>query len=226
MREQFQIRRGTPQDVDELVQLHFRVFDARSHYLLLLGRPFLFQAYCWYCSAPTAFTFIVEAENKIVGCATVSEDSYTAVFTHNWLALLGAFCRRPSMIMHPIVVCRLREIFVSRRQKSLGKTPHTSGYLAYLAVDRSARLNGLGKLLIEACISESSARNWTRLLTGAHSNNTVALSLYSRLGFVRAQGPNPRGLVKLYMQVSPTGGRNTSLDPHSLNQISTHLSTP
>src|SRR5258708_4792681 len=104
---EFQLRGATTSDVDQLVELHYRVFDESTHHLMVLGRNFIKRAYLWYCTAPDAFALVAENPQGIAGCATMNLGSYYRIIRANWLLVLRAFALRPGLCFEPWVCCRI-----------------------------------------------------------------------------------------------------------------------
>jgi GNAT superfamily N-acetyltransferase len=167
----------------------------------LLGSNFIQRAHRWYCSSPLAFTFVVTADRKIVGYASVCKGKHSALFLHNSLWLLLEFIRKPSLFINPFVFRRLKTIVVSALAKGPIEPVRIGGFLAYLAVDSSVRNNGLAKVLIEACVCECRARDWPSLCTGVHYNNNSAVSFYLKLGFRESADPITNNLIKLRLEI-------------------------
>ena len=182
----FRLRDGHPGDVEQLVKLHYRVFDTNTHYLLLLGRPLLVSAYRWYCGSPNAFTVVAEeSEGNAVGCATVNLGSYYAFFRKNWVHVAKAILSEPRIVLHPFVVHRLSALLRSRKTIRRRVISERCAYLGYLVVDAQNRGKGIGGALIRAAVESCRARGWEQLVTCLHRTNLSAGSLYGGLGFSR-----------------------------------------
>lgn len=176
----FQIRRATSCDIEELVNLHYRVFDISTHHLLLMGRPLMVRAYGWYCGSPNAFAMVAQDGQAILGCTTVNQGSYYSFFRENWVQVARALISKPQLIFHPLVVRRLRAF---RGQTRVIPQKTHSAYLAYMAVDPRTRGKNVGTALIRATIETCGARGWDQVLTSFHRANAAAYSFYKALGF-------------------------------------------
>jgi ribosomal protein S18 acetylase RimI-like enzyme len=180
----YHIRSATQADIPALVDLHYRVFDERTHYGLLFGRRFIRASYCWYCQAPSAFALVGEMDGEIKGSCTVNQGSYYAVLQHNLWALAGALLARPFVLF--AAPTRRRLLVIWRRWRLRRSTPgpaRSQAYLAYLAVDATARGTGMGKDLIQKSMEECARRGWGEIVTAIHRSNLSARFLYKTLGF-------------------------------------------
>ncbi|RIJ37769.1 GNAT family N-acetyltransferase [Pontibacter oryzae] len=66
------------------------------------------------------------------------------------------------------------------------KEPNASGF-RLLAVDPSVRGHGIGKLLVDACISRAKSKQHKQLIIHTTKAMQVAWQLYERMGFKRAE---------------------------------------
>jgi ribosomal protein S18 acetylase RimI-like enzyme len=66
-------------------------------------------------------------------------------------------------------------------------------WLEDLFVAESARRDGVGRALVEACAERSRERGCKRLQLDTNETNTAALALYESLGFVTAKRAEDRG---------------------------------
>lgn len=201
-KQSFRLRDACLRDVEQLVDLHFRVFDPKTHYLLLLGRPLLVSAYEWYCGAPNAFAIVAEEHEKTVGCATVNLGSYYAFFRKNWLGVAKAFVAEPKTILHPFIVQRFSSFLSSRRLSRRKAVSNRSAYLGYLVVDGRDRGRGIGGSLIRAAVESCRSRGWDQLVTCLHRTNLSALSFYQRLGFSRLPELDSGDLIGIRIKTS------------------------
>jgi ribosomal protein S18 acetylase RimI-like enzyme len=172
------IRGGRSTDVDALVDLHYRVFDERTHLAMLFGRGFLQAAYRWYSGSPDAFTLVAEMDGRLEGSCTVNRGSYYVVFRKNVPALARAVLSKPRLLLEKAIWRRLLALPV-RRLSNAGDR----AYLAYLAVSPVGRGAGIGKSLIEAAIIECRRRGWDEMITAIHRDNLPARFMYRTLGF-------------------------------------------
>ena len=179
----FEVRVASPGDVNELVKLHYRVFDARTHYLLLLGRRLITRVYRWYCESPDAFAVLAENDQGILGCATVNQGLYYSFLGRNWLQVARAFVTKPQLIFNRLVLRRINTLRASRRATRLQRECSHTAYLAYLAVDGSARGKRVGAALIQAAVQRCRDRGWEELVTCFHRANPVGERFYNKLGF-------------------------------------------
>ena len=167
----------------ELVNLHYQVFDASTHHLLLLGRPLMVKAYHWYCQSPNAFVLVAQNDQGILGCTTVNQGSYYAFFYENWVHVARAFITKPQLIFNPLLIRRL-SVFLNHSKVTRQKLPRNrSAYLAYLGVNASTRGKGVGAALIQATVETCGARGWEQRVTCFHRDNASAYPFYQALGF-------------------------------------------
>jgi GNAT superfamily N-acetyltransferase len=196
-----QLRRATPADTGPLVDLHYRVFDTRTHRSTALGRRFIISAYAWYATASEAFSVIAATDCGIAGCAAVHLGSYYRVFRVNWIVLVPAVVSRPGLWLEPWFWRRLAVLpggtLSVRRHRECRAS---RAYLAWLAVDPVARRRGLGEALLSACARECQTRGWRELATAVHKENEAAQCLYRRLGFEPEPSAAP-GLIALRREV-------------------------
>lgn len=78
--------------------------------------------------------------------------------------------------------------------------------LTKMAVTPSAQGRGIGRLLMNACVSRFNARGGTRLYLESHDSLTPALTLYESVGFhhvPRPGGPSPYARANVYMVYAP-----------------------
>ena len=190
------------------MNLHCRVFDRNTHYLLLLGRPIIVSAYHWYCESPSAFVVVAENGQGTVGCATVNIGSYYAFFRKNWARIARAFVGDPKTLFHPLVLHRLASLLNPRRSKCQKALRGRSAYLGYLVVDGSTRGKGIGGALIRAAIENCRARGWDQLVTCLHRTNLSAYSFYQTLGFERFPQLDSDDLIGI--RISTAGPRQNS----------------
>ena len=195
-----QFRRGAPGDVESLVDLHYRVFDERTHLTLLFGRGFLRAAYRWYCESPEAFTVVAELDGRLQGSCAVNRGSYYLVFRKNTRALAGAILRQPSVLLQKAIWRRLGTLRFRRGARSGDRA-----YLAYLAVTPAGRKAGIGKELVAAAITECRRRGWDEILTATHRDNVPARFMYRTLGFEEFAAIDHDGLVGIRLRSSCAG---------------------
>jgi len=182
--ESCHIRKATIADLDALVDLHYRVFDEHSHYAMLFGRRFIRATYRWYCRAPMAFALVGEIDGEIKGSCTVNRGSYYAVFRANPVEFALLFLRKPRLLLVKPVRHRLATLLKGYGAPRQTMEPHASrAYLAYLAVDASARGSGMGNNLIKRAIEECERRGWGGIVTAIHRSNVPARFMYKTLGF-------------------------------------------
>ena len=178
----YYVRRATQADIPALVELHYRVFDERTHYSLLFGRRFIHATYRWYCEDPSAFALVGEVAGEIRGSCTVNQGSYYAVFRHNLPALACALLSRPFVLfagpIRLLALCKRRFL-----RRSTPGPSRNQAYLAYLAVDAAARGTGMGKDLIQKSVEECARRGWVEVVTAIHRSNLAARFMYKTLGF-------------------------------------------
>jgi ribosomal protein S18 acetylase RimI-like enzyme len=179
------VRNGTQVDVDQLVNLHYRVFDKNTHNLLVLRRRLITRAYCWYCESPSAFAVVAETDRGIVGSATVNLGDYYRFFRKNWEDVVWAFICEPYKLFHPLVLSRLKTLVLRNRPRRQTGAPQGSAYLAYLVVDSNSQGNGIGRALIRAAIEGCKDRGWEQLVTCLHRSNQAAYLFYQKVGFER-----------------------------------------
>uniref|UniRef100_A0A914E0D3 N-terminal methionine N(alpha)-acetyltransferase NatC n=1 Tax=Acrobeloides nanus TaxID=290746 RepID=A0A914E0D3_9BILA len=96
-------------------------------------------------------------------------------FIHNWpdLCLLARDTVREEYV--GVIVCKLDEDQFGVRR----------GYIAMLAVDESARRMGLGTRLVTTAINRMRVCGCDEVVLETEVTNLKALSLYSKLGFIR-----------------------------------------
>ena len=195
------IRRGRPEDVEALLDLHYRVFDERTHLAMLFGRPFLHAAYRWYSTIPDAFTLVAEIDGKPEGSCTVNRGAYYLVFRKNIAALATAVLLRPGIFINKALWKRLRGL--RRRRSSLDAQ---RAYLAYLAVTPAGREAAVGKTLIKAAMTECRRRGWNEIITAVHRDNVPARFMYKTLGFEEFSEASHDDLVGIRLRrSSPLG---------------------
>ena len=178
MPETLRIRRAVSSDVERLVDLHYRVFDERTHLAMLFGRTFVHAAYRWYSDSPEAFTLVAHVGGQAEGSCTVNRGSYYVVFRRNIRALVGSLLRKPGVLVNKAVWRRLGAL---RRKR--GHTAGDVAYLAYLTVSDAGRRGGSGKVLVAAAIEECRRRRWGEVVTAIHRDNVPARFMYKTLGF-------------------------------------------
>lgn len=179
------VRKGRQQDVVQLVNLHYRVFDEKTHRLLLLHRPLITRAYRWYCESSSAFAVVAETDQGIIGCAAVNLGSYYRFFRNNWVDAVWAFISEPYKLFHPVVIHRLKTLVLQNKARRQTRAPEGSASLAYLVVDSNWQRKGVGDALIRVAIEGCKNRRWDELVTCLHRSNQSAYALYQKLGFER-----------------------------------------
>jgi ribosomal protein S18 acetylase RimI-like enzyme len=203
-----EIRRGRLVDVDSVVDLHYRVFDERTHLTMLFGRSFLHAAYRWYSDSPDAFTVVGTVKGRLEGACAVNQGSYYMVFRKNTGALVRAILRKPGVLFNRAVWRRLATL-----RFRYASTAANRAYLAYLAVSPAGREAGIGKDLITAAIAECRRRGWVDIMTATHRDNVPARFMYKILGFEEFAAISHDGLVGIRLRSSaaaPTATRSSS----------------
>jgi ribosomal protein S18 acetylase RimI-like enzyme len=203
-----EIRRGRLVDVESVLDLHYRVFDERTHLTMLFGRSFLHAAYRWYSDSPDAFTVVATVKGRLEGACAVNHGSYYMVFRKNTGALVRAILRKPSVLFNRAVWRRLATLRL--RYASTAGNP---AYLAYLAVSPAGREAGIGKELITAAIAECRRRGWVDIMTATHRDNVPARFMYKTLGFEEFTAISHDGLVGIRLRsasAAPTVTRSSS----------------
>ena len=74
---------------------------------------------------------------------------------------------------------------IDTHRSSLYGTERKRGYIAMLAVDKSYRGKGLGSSLVSKIIDQMKILECDEIALEAEHNNTGALALYTRLGFIK-----------------------------------------
>ena len=191
------IRRGRPGDVENLVDLHYRVFDEHTHQTVLFGRSFVRAAYQWYTESADAFTLIAEINGHIEGSCAVNRGSYYVVFRKNLPALARAMLSNPRVLLNKALWKRLAAVRVKRRPQS-----GEPAYLAYLTVSPIGREARSGKALIEAAIAECRRRGWDEIRGAIHRENVPARFMYKILGFEERAELNHGSLIGIRLRTS------------------------
>lgn len=208
MSSDIEIRRGRLDDVEGLVDLHYRVFDERTHLTMLFGRGFLHAAYRWYSDSPEAFTVVATVKGRLEGACAVNQGSYYMVFTKNKEALVRAILSKPSVLLSRAVWRRL-----STLRLRYASTAGNPAYLAYLAVSAAGREAGIGKELIIAAIAECRRRGWVDIMTATHRDNVPARFMYKILGFEEFAAISHDGLVGIRLRSAPAAPTGTRSSP-------------
>jgi ribosomal protein S18 acetylase RimI-like enzyme len=202
-KEYYHIREATAADVEALVALHYRVFDENTHYSMLFGRRFIRATYLWYCRQPEAFAFLGFIDGEIRGACTVNQGSYYAVFRNNLPALAVSVLANPMVLFKTSIRRRLTALFRSLIAcKQARQSTVKQAYLAYLAVDSSARGRGMGKALVQRAVIECESRAWGDIVGAVHRNNLPARFMYKTLGFAEYPLPSHDDLVRIVFNKS------------------------
>ncbi|HRY48648.1 MAG TPA: GNAT family N-acetyltransferase [Candidatus Paceibacterota bacterium] len=207
------IRVAAMADVDALVALHYRVFNAATHHALELGTDFMRAVYRWFCSTDRGFVVVAEQNNQIVGLCAVNGGSYFMVFRENIGFLIRALLRRPALIFRTLNFERLHALWKSRRFGSSRPNPRSgTGQIAFLAVAPEARTTGAGIILLQHAALECRKKGWQEMVTAVHRTNTAIIRLYKILGFEDYPALNTTNLAGLRLKkltheaAFPTGG--------------------
>jgi len=177
------IRKATLDDLEILVDLHYKSFTPREHLGMLWGRRFIHAVYHWLIDDNANFTIVAETGGCVVGMTNVSDSRYdTPMFLHTLPWVLLGFLKKPWLLLHPAFLERLMEkIFL--KKKAFSRETEQTANLAFIAVDISMRDHGIGHKLLEAAKNISRERGNKLIWTRVYKINTASIRAFEKSGF-------------------------------------------
>ena len=174
---------ATIDDIDLLVALHFKCFNAKDHIIIKFGKPFVLASFRWFITSPKAFVVIAKQDEHLIGYQTVSEGPYNVpMFLAGWREALLRLIFRPWLVFHPELLRRIR-ILLFQPQKNTLENDKT-GHLAFIGVDSNFRGMGIGKALVIASIRACRERGMSAIITGVLRQNKNSISMLESAGLV------------------------------------------
>jgi ribosomal protein S18 acetylase RimI-like enzyme len=184
------IRRGTPADVDNLVELCRIGFP---HSIKWNGLRVLPRKWWKYIvMLPRAETWVVQNENKIVAaCVLITNETQCLQekrqFKRNRALLFLSAILNPILVLYKIIEI-LRRVFNTNQScelASINFTAETRAWIEIIVVSAEQRGCGFAKRLLQHC--EDRTKSLGRKAIGLHvkRDNQPARCLYESLGYLR-----------------------------------------
>jgi ribosomal protein S18 acetylase RimI-like enzyme len=171
-----QVRPGTASDAGTAADLH--AGQISQGFLAVLGPRFLARLYRRISLDPGSFLIVGESDGATVGFIAGSTDVgrlYRAFLVHDGVAAALGSCRH--------LISRWRQVVETLRHGSGGAGTGRGAELLAVAVDGSFQGKGAGWSLVNAFLSEVSARGGDAAHVVVGAENAAAVSLYRRAGF-------------------------------------------
>lgn len=175
---------ATIDDIDLLVALHFKCFNAKDHIIIKFGKPFVLASFRWFITSPKAFVVIAKQGDHLIGYQTVSEGPYNVpMFLAGWREALLRLIFRPWLVFHPELLRRIGILLFHREKATLES--NKIGHLAFIGVDSQFRGMGIGKALVIASIRACRERGMSAIITGVLKQNKNSISMLESAGLVK-----------------------------------------
>jgi ribosomal protein S18 acetylase RimI-like enzyme len=173
-----EIRQGTPQDINGIVEVHDLAFP--GFYLTLMGKDFLRAYYSSVLEYPKSQVLVATSGQQLVGFAVGFLDPsgfYSFFKARRWryLPLIAlALLRRPSLVVRTL----------SNSQR-IGQVQHSSTTLELSSIAVRPETRGVGSLLLQAFLEQAQQLSAQEvvLTTDAIGNDTVN-RFYVKHGFL------------------------------------------
>lgn len=195
------VRTGTAEDARAAATLH--AGQISQGFLSLLGPRFLGRLYRRISLDPGSFLIVATGEGRCVGFVAGSTDVPALYRSFLWRdgvhAALGALTH---------LVPNWRRVAETLRHGSSGGAGTGRGAeLLAVAVDRLQEGQGIGRTLVEAFLEEVAARGLSAAHVVVAADNSSAVGLYERTGFVAAGRfelhPGTESLVMQWDRIDP-----------------------
>jgi ribosomal protein S18 acetylase RimI-like enzyme len=201
------LRAGTSEDARAAAELH--AGQISQGFLSLLGPGFLSRLYRRISLDPCSFLIVAVGEGGCVGFIAGSTDVRALYRSFLWRD--GVVATRGAM-RHLVPNWR-RVVETLRHGSSDGVGTGRGAELLAVAVGRSQEGLGIGRALVEAFLDEVSTRGLGEAHVVVAADNTSAVGLYERTGFVAARQfelhPGTESLVMQWDRNDPNPNAGT-----------------
>jgi GNAT superfamily N-acetyltransferase len=186
---QIRVRNARPDDIEHLVDLHYRCFSTKEHLATLLGRSFIWHVYRWFVTSEKTIVLVGEATHEngtIIGYNTVCNGPYHRIMiSQNKGAAFRSLVLRPWLILHPAILRRVFRLNLSNEdlEKTLIHDPDIAHW-GMICVEPSYRRCGIGFEIAARTIEECRQRGWNKMRVVIYHKNHSAREVLLKLGFV------------------------------------------
>lgn len=182
-KDAIQIRLGRLADLDKIVALHYTIFTADEHLLMVFGQSVVKRAHRWFIDSPDRFAIVAEDDGRFVGFCTACARPYTRPMLLNIVpSILQALLRRPQTLLDPKLLNRVKELLLrGNRKQSLPSEPPAQ--FGLLAVHPDYHGSEAPTKLLLGAISECRKRTWQKVIAGMYKSNLPSRFHYAKLGF-------------------------------------------
>ncbi len=169
-----------PADAEALAALHLSALPAAESLSSAFGPAFVRSAYRGFLVDPTFIVLVARQGERVVGFTSLSARPYTmGMLRRGWREAFVGILRRPSVLVHPELRARARQLF-----RSGTALPTDAAQVAFTVVAPEARGLRIGSLLKQASIDACRKRGYAAIYTGIHHENTASQRLNEAAGFV------------------------------------------
>ncbi len=191
-----------PSELPDLVALHLACFTRSDHFAILLGEPFIWDAYRWFLSSPRTLVLSARVRDRLVGLTAFSDHPYNIPMLRagKGSALLGLL-RRPWLAFRPDWLGRLAVLLFSRWSRPVGN----EGQIAFTCIAPEFRGRGIGRFLKQASIQACQDWKVVAVTTAVRRENVAAKALNKRFGFVEVEAKSSERMVHLRLDLKATG---------------------
>ena len=178
-----QIRLGRLADLDDILALHYAIFTADEHLLMVFGQAVVKKAHRWFIDSPVSFAIVAEDDGRFVGFCTACARPYTRPMLLSILpSILQALLRRPQILLDPKLLNRVKELLLrGTRKQSLPSEPPAQ--FGLLAVHPDYHGSEAPSKLVLGTISECRKRTWQKVIAGMYKSNLSCRFHFAKLGF-------------------------------------------
>lgn len=174
------VRALEPDDATDVASLRQRAMS--SGHLIELGPMVVESLVVAVTREDSCYGFAAESGGRVVGYVLITADAQRLLT----LAVLGSWRAFRRLVSYAVLNPRFtllvaRRLTVSRPRQS-GRRPTLR--LLDIGVEPANQGSGVGRRLIEAALREAAARGYDAIGLSVHPENTAAIALYSRMGFV------------------------------------------
>ncbi len=187
--KEFLFRLGTLEDLDQLVDLHYKSFTPDFHLAMVLGKRFIRRSYHWFLTSENAFVWLAEYNNQVVSMTTISDIPYNRpMLKHSFFAATLGLLGNPGILFHKEIRSRLYRLITGKREvMELQEDSHEIAYLAFIATDSSMRGTGLGSKILNSSEDICLKRNKTFIRAGVYRQNIASIKMFTKVGYKKVE---------------------------------------
>jgi ribosomal protein S18 acetylase RimI-like enzyme len=178
-------RLGRRDDLEVLVDLHWRTFPPEEHVPVMLGKEYVRATYKWQICSYDAYVVVAEREGQVAGCVTMADGAFTRPMFFACLPEFVASLRaKPALLLERRLWGRLlRGVKLPPAARRI-VNHEAVAQLIMIFVDSQFRGQGVVPAMLEAVIQTSRARGSRAIRVGVYKENVASRKAFLKAGWV------------------------------------------